>query len=114
MSAERHIEGYCPACGKASLFRGDGGHITCGVIECPDPCIVDKILSDRETEHIVVFRPEGFDIQHPLRERADGKLFDCDLLQHCSNLDGPPTATGRYRAVMGETRWMFYPVKAAA
>ena len=42
MSAERHIEGYCPACGAASLFRGDGGHITCGVIECPDPCIVTQ------------------------------------------------------------------------
>ncbi|MFD9072842.1 hypothetical protein [Streptomyces lasiicapitis] len=38
------IAGRCPACGWSSLFLGDGGHVTCSRIECPDPCAADQLL----------------------------------------------------------------------
>ncbi|MDJ0460621.1 hypothetical protein [Streptomyces sp. H27-C3] len=33
----RDVQGRCPACGKTSLFLGDGGYITCSRLECPEP-----------------------------------------------------------------------------
>ena len=38
------VRGRCPACGRASLFLGSGGHATCSIIDCPDPCAADKML----------------------------------------------------------------------
>lgn len=34
--AER-ISTPCPACGSGSLFVGSGGHLTCAVLQCPEP-----------------------------------------------------------------------------
>lgn len=102
------LQGFCPACGSHSLFVGSGGYITCGVIGCSNPCIVDELLSESETEHIVVFGPEGFDIQHPLRERAKRGLFTCGLYECCRDLGGPPVVPGRYRAVEVNGLWKFY------
>ena len=104
----RHLEGCCPACGMSSLFVGNGGHITCGVIGCKDPCIVDKILRTSEIEHIVIVGPEGFDVQHPLRERVEDELFDCGLHAYLKGLDGPPAAHGRYRVFDEDGRWRFF------
>lgn len=104
------IPGYCPmGCGE-TLFAGSGGHITCSYLGCPEPTAVDELLGERETEHIVVFTEAGFDIQHPLRERLGGELFDCGLHAHCRSLTGPPTMPGRYRAVSrGSDVWGFEP-----
>lgn len=102
------LQGFCPACGSRSLFVGSGGHITCGVIGCPDPCVVDKLLDDSEVDHIVVFGSEGFDIKHPLRERANDELFDCELHEYCHDLGGPPRVPGRYRARKYDDEWEFY------
>jgi hypothetical protein len=60
------IRGHCPACGWASLFVGEGGHLTCSQLECPRPDAAHAILADRETEHIVQFDDTGFTIRHPL------------------------------------------------
>lgn len=110
------VAGFCPmGCGE-TLFTGSGGHVTCSYFQCPNPCAVDELLAERETEHIVVFGPEGFDIQHPLRERIGGELFKCGLHQFCANLDGPPVKTGRYRAVKrarAERGWIFTPLPDA-
>ncbi|RBL80550.1 hypothetical protein DDE05_50525 [Streptomyces cavourensis] len=38
------VQGRCPACGAASLFLGEGGHVTCARIECPNPCAADDML----------------------------------------------------------------------
>ncbi|MEU3432392.1 hypothetical protein [Streptomyces sp. NPDC006863] len=42
------VAGSCPACGAASLFLGEGGHITCARIECPNPCAADDLLHSGE------------------------------------------------------------------
>ncbi|MFL3869271.1 hypothetical protein LT966_21970 [Streptomyces griseobrunneus] len=38
------VQGRCPACSAASLFLGEGGHVTCARIECSDPCAADQLL----------------------------------------------------------------------
>ncbi|WP_030764824.1 DUF6085 family protein [Streptomyces sp. NRRL F-2664] len=38
------VAGRCPACRGASLFLGDGGHVTCSRIDCPNPCAADELL----------------------------------------------------------------------
>ncbi|MFD5208376.1 hypothetical protein ACFWNF_15800 [Streptomyces anulatus] len=44
----RDVQGRCPACGAASLFLGEGGHVTCARIECPNPCAADDLLHGGE------------------------------------------------------------------
>lgn len=96
MSAD--VAGHCPmGCGR-TLFVAKGGHITCSWHDCPHPGAVDDLLADPETEHVVTFDDKGFAIQHPLRERLDGELFDCRLHQDLRDLAGPPVRPGRYRA----------------
>jgi len=36
----------CPACRTHSLFVGTGGHLTCGLCDCPDPTLLDRVLAD--------------------------------------------------------------------
>jgi hypothetical protein len=90
------VAGYCPmGCGQ-TLFLGKDGHVTCSFAECPDPCKVDDLLHDRETEHVVEIREHDFTVKHPLRERPD-ELLECDLHAKLAALDGPPARLGRYR-----------------
>lgn len=109
--SERKVAGNCPmGCGE-TLFLGNGGHVTCGLVGCPNPTAVDTVLAERETEHVVVFTLDGFSIQHPLRERVMGEMFNCGLHEHCLSLDGPPAYPGRYRALETSDGWRFTPDK---
>lgn len=38
------VRGRCPACHWHTLFLGDGGHITCSRLECPNPSAADELL----------------------------------------------------------------------
>jgi len=83
------LVGNCPmGCGP-HLFVGAGGYITCAWIDCPHPDAVSTLLADRETEHVVQFGEAGFTIRHPLRERLDDALMECDLHAWCAELPGP-------------------------
>lgn len=54
--------------------------IRCSRIECPDPLAWMKLMQQEvEVHHLVKFDDEGYTVQHPLRERAVGNLFDCKL-----------------------------------
>lgn len=99
------VQGFCPACGGESLILAAGGHLACGRLDCPRPGAAGEILTDRETEHIVTFGPGDFTIRHPLRERLDDALMDCDLHEYLFHLIGPPAAPGRYRARPVGDRW---------
>ena len=92
-----HVVGHCPACGSSSLFLGEGGHVTCARLDCPNPAAVNELLDDRETEHIVEFGKADFTVRHPLRERLGDALMDCDLHDHIVRMAGPPVRPGRYR-----------------
>jgi hypothetical protein len=107
------VEGYCPmGCGK-TLFAGSGGYITCGRIECPRPDAVATLLEDRETEHVVMFSLTAFTVRHPLRERLDDALMECQLHEYIAALDGPPVEPGRYRAREAAGKWSWERVPSA-
>lgn len=38
------VTGRCPACGTAGLFLGDGGYVTCSLIDCPEPDAASTVL----------------------------------------------------------------------
>ncbi|MFD5814380.1 hypothetical protein [Streptomyces sp. NPDC127038] len=38
------VQGHCPACGRASLFLGFGGHVTCATSDCRNPASADEVL----------------------------------------------------------------------
>ncbi len=110
MSGE-NVVGYCPmGCGQ-TLMLGTGGHVTCGHLPCPDPCAVDSILTERETEHIVNFDRSGFTVWHPLRERVGAALLDCALHNDIASMAGPPVHPGKYRATRSGGRWTWTEVK---
>ena len=95
---ERAVQGYCPmGCGR-TLFLADGGNVTCSHAHCPRPDAAAAVLADQETEHIVDFGETTFTIRHPLRERLDDDLMDCELHKDIAAMDGPPVQPGRYRA----------------
>lgn len=101
------VAGYCPmGCGQ-TLFLGSGSQIRCSNHGCPRPDAVDELLADRETEHVVVLGEATFSIQHPLRERLDGALFECQLHEWLSEQDGPPEGPGQYRVSepYGDSFW---------
>lgn len=100
------VQGYCPmGCGQ-TLFLGEGGHITCSYGMCPNPSAVDEILADRETEHVVRLNRTNFDVQHPLRERLDGELFDCGMHAAIAACVGPPEEPGHlYRVRAFDEPW---------
>lgn len=96
--AHPRVRGHCPmGCGETLIL--DDGYVTCsrtGPRSCPRPDAVATLLEDPETHHIVQIREDEFTVRHPLRERLDDALMDCDM-QWIAALDGPPRKPGRYR-----------------
>ncbi len=42
------VYGRCPmGCGE-TLMLGNGGHVTCSYLPCPDPCKADDLLEHSE------------------------------------------------------------------
>ena len=42
------VTGHCPACGRSSLFLGDGGYVTCAQADCPQPDAASAQLAAKE------------------------------------------------------------------
>ncbi len=101
----RTVAGHCPACGHESLVCTAGAQITCRADACTRPAAAAEILADHETEHIVQFGPGEFTVRHPLRERLDDALMDCQLHHDIAAMSGPPVKPGRYRARRDGERW---------
>lgn len=105
------VQGNCPmGCGR-TLFVGEGGHITCSLLGCPRPTAVDELLADGESEHIVVLREDGFTVMHPIHERLDDAVLNCQLYAELAAMDAPPVALGRYRVVeKSPTEYVYHPL----
>lgn len=100
------IEGTCPVCGGPTLeTSADDGRIRCAAPECPRPSAAAEILADPETQHIVTFTEDGFTIRHPLRERLDDALMQCQVHADFAASAGPPAVLGRYRVVSRVMTW---------
>lgn len=93
---------YCPmGCGETLGFMS----LLCTSENCPRPTAAKDILSDRETEHIVRVEDYGWSIQHPLRERLAGELFNCPLSDHLAEYY-PAMSQGKYRVRYDEVwKW---------
>jgi hypothetical protein len=100
--------GFCPmGCGQTLTvtYAGEGRpEITCKHVLCPCPDAVARILADPETEHIVDLQPDGYSVKHPLAERLNDALLDCDLNDHVQRMI-PDAARGRYRVARSGERW---------
>jgi len=101
------VVGYCPnGCGE-TLYLADGGQIMCSTNKCPDPLAVSKLLIGDQKDHIVTLSDSGFTVQHPLRERVDGKLHECNLYRDLSNAGQPDLPNGRYAVTKTKRGWTF-------
>lgn len=93
-----HVYGFCPmGCGE-TLFV-DGGHIKCCNLQCPRDTAVDEILAEPETGHLAKMTRRDFSLVHPLSERLDHQLLNCELNQYLTELGGPPVEPGFYRVM---------------
>jgi hypothetical protein len=89
------VAGACPrGCGE-TLFLAEGGHVTCALLGCPNPCAADELLH-LPTEHYVVFDEQGWTLEHPARERIDGTMHGCSVHERLRALNGAPVKPGRY------------------
>jgi hypothetical protein len=67
------VQGFCPACGHPTLYVGDGGHVTCALMECPKPEAADELLRHAhltECEHASGLRQAEQECDGVYRERA--------------------------------------------
>lgn len=102
------VEGYCPmGCGHTLMVVAGEGRITCLDPNCPRPTAVHEILV-QETEHVVNFGENSYNLLHPLRERVDGQLLECKVGDFLAELDGPLFPPGRYKLRLldgGDPEW---------
>lgn len=106
------VDGFCPmGCGQTLEHCGSDGAVLCTAARCPRRSAVHELLQDQETEHVVQFDDVGFTIRHPLHERLDDALLQCDLHLYCASLDGPPEDVGRYRARATAAGWTFEKIE---
>lgn len=80
---------HCPSCGNALMSLLSTGHLRCEATGCPEPDALERILADpRLHEHVVRVSSHGtWTIKHPLAERLDDRLFDCDLARYMNDED---------------------------
>lgn len=81
--------------------------IECQAPQCSRPTAVRELLRDTETEHRVVIDDDGFTIRHPLRERLDEALLQCDFHVYLSRIPSDLVDPGSYRAVRSVSGWNF-------
>lgn len=99
------VYGFCPqGCGQTLQVDGIGT-VSCYAPSCPRPDSVHLLLQDPETEHLVMVGEFGYTIQHPLRERVHGELFECSVHAEVSDtVDMYMGEPGRYRVTWTEDR----------
>jgi hypothetical protein len=92
------VAGRCPACNGSTLFVAVGGHVTCSLVDCPDPTLVADFLDgiDRPDMHVVEFTRDGWHLEHTMRCRLDG-MAGCLIHRALTRLDERPvTKIGRF------------------
>lgn len=106
------LAGHCPhGCGQVlyvddAQIDTEGNRVVCMGENCPDPQAVHRILADAQTDHRVHFSGTGFTIRHPLRERIDDALMDCELHLALMGMPGPPEGRpGTFRFFEKDGRW---------
>lgn len=68
------VQGRCPACGHASLFLGNGGHVTCSIIDCPNPSLADEQLHGEQPVKAATEATQP--AKSPLREQIAAAIYE--------------------------------------
>lgn len=98
LQGEKLIGIYCPSCGEATLDVVERV-IVCTSSTCERPMAASEILAQAEEKyHVVTVTETSFTIMHPLNERLDNKLHECDLHRQLQGMPGPPGPPGKYKA----------------
>ena len=112
----RDIHGFCPACGEQKLHLMASNIVHCLNPNCPQPNTMAKLMMDKEIHHIVRFDPdsETFNVKHPLRERVDSELLDCQIhgvvqAQIGEGKNGQIYSEGEWHPLRGTWRLKFEP-----
>jgi hypothetical protein len=93
------VDGYCPmGCGRRLIFDDRTSRVECVSVVCPRPMAADEVLH-LSADHFVVFDEDRFTVEHPLRERVQGTMTSCAVLDVLREISAPPP--GRYRVVPG-------------
>ena len=99
------LSGYCPmGCGP-TLTVDPAGEARCAMTGCPRPRAAAELLDDQEAEHVVTLAADGFTLRHPLRERLDDALLDCNLHLMLAKEAPADLAPGRYRVSVCGSTW---------
>ena len=105
------VYGSCPmGCGQTLQVDGLGS-VTCYSANCPRPDAVQVLLADVETEHLVLVGSPLFSytIQHPLKERLEGQLFQCPVAAEVSDtVHQRMEEPGVYRVSRGDDRQLYW------
>jgi len=105
MGADRlHVAGYCPmGCGQTLYvdIEQEPTQVLCVEGDCPRNDAMSLIMGNPETEHVVDFQADGYTVQHPLRERILGHLFDCPLFEQLSSIPNMRWQ-GKFRVTTGD------------
>jgi hypothetical protein len=92
------VVGWCPmGCGRTLHVNSEAGMIACLNKSCPCPLAVTDLISVDRPFHWVKIQRTGWAVEHPLKERVTGSLFDCSLTDWLAALDRAPVSAGLYR-----------------
>lgn len=85
------VQGKCPhGCGDTLEVNLHNRRHSCSNAACPDRHAVQAILDHDETSHIVRIDEHGWTAKHPILERVEDRLFDCEVGKGLALFEGPP------------------------
>lgn len=88
------VQGRCPACGTKGLFLGDGGYITCSLIDCPNPSAADDLLhGDQATKTRVAALCEQWVKAGPPLGVSMARWWDARLIELRGAIHAPAAAS---------------------
>lgn len=95
--------------GTLYLFACLCGKTLCGepneYVECCQERVQELLA---EEHHVIDLRDDGWTISHPLRERLNGTLFDCEITKEVFD---PGGLRGRYELIWDEDGYLTFGEK---
>ena len=106
MTHQNHpVDGRCPSCGYGLLVLDDMV-LRCTNPSCAEPDAAQRILADGDPLHVArIHENETFTMRHPLIERLDNRLMECelfDLISAALRQGGVVPEPGDYKVALVE------------
>ena len=78
----QQVQGRCTACRGHSLFLGEGGHVTCSRLDCPNPSAADQLLHGEQAAPAATEATDGTvcaNYQPPTAPEHSGLCASCGM-----------------------------------